>query len=282
MLMQILLAMSLASAILWGAAGASRAQAFDLPEGGGERSTDAPPLPAPVRPAPGLRHGFGQSNQGFGTLKRGFPSVPPDTSAAARGAQEKSPSGQKSAAQDAVSAKPLSLKKALQPKPPPEALRAHGLDVLFERLKDASNLQEAEQTAREIAELWLQSGSATADLLMQRAMTLSEAGNRPLALSLFDKLVLVAPDWPEAWNQRATARYLAGDPDGAMADINKTLKLEPRHFGALEGMGLILRAEGFDSAALQVFKKALSIFPLAPDLPTFVKTLTHEVEGEDI
>ena len=88
-------------------------------------------------------------------------------------------------------------------------------------------------------------------------------GNYPLALSLFDKLVALEPDWAEAWNQRATTRFLTGDTDGAMADIDQVMKLEPRHFGALAGMGMILQGEGLDKSALEIFKKALGIYPLA-------------------
>ncbi|MCI0601084.1 MAG: hypothetical protein L0Y60_16525, partial [Beijerinckiaceae bacterium] len=133
------------------------------------------------------------------------------------------------------------LKKALAPKPAPEAKRRQALDVLFERLRDASTAEEAQQVAGSIEKLWLQSPSDTATLLMERATASIHARQISLALSLFDKLVLVEPEWAEAWNQRAAARYIAGDTDGAMADIKQAVKLEPRHFGALAGMGMILR-----------------------------------------
>ncbi len=117
---------------------------------------------------------------------------------------------------------------------------------------------------------------------MQRATVSMQARQYPLALSLLDKLVAVEPDWAEAWNQRATTRFLTGDMDGAMADIERAIKLEPRHFGALVGMGMILQRAGLEKSALEIFKKALEIYPLAPDIQKLVEKLTLEVEGQGI
>jgi tetratricopeptide (TPR) repeat protein len=174
------------------------------------------------------------------------------------------------------------LKQALVPKPAPEAMRNQMLDELFVRLRSAGDPGDAERIAASIERVWLQSDSDTANLLMQRAVVSMQVLQYPLALSLFDKLVALEPDWAEAWNQRATARFLTGDTDGVMADINRVMKLEPRHFGALTGMGMILQAEGLNKGALEIFKKALAIYPLAPDIQKLVEKLTLEIEGQDI
>jgi tetratricopeptide (TPR) repeat protein len=174
------------------------------------------------------------------------------------------------------------LKQALAPKPAPEAMRRQILEALFVRLRNAGDPGEAQRIAASIERVWLQSDSETANLLMQRATVSMQAQQYPLALSLFDKLVALEPDWAEAWNQRATTRFLAGDTDGAMADINQVIKLEPRHFGALAGMGMILQGAGLDKSALEIFKKALGIYPLAPDMQKLVEKLTRGVEGQNI
>jgi tetratricopeptide (TPR) repeat protein len=174
------------------------------------------------------------------------------------------------------------LKQALAPKPAPEAMRKQMLDALFVRLRNADDPGDAERIAAAIARVWLQSDSATASLLMQRATVSMQARQYPLALSLFDKLVALEPDWAEAWNQRATTRFLAGDTDGAMADITRVMKLEPRHFGALAGMGMILQGAGLEKSALEIFKKALGIYPLEPNIQKLVEKLTLEIEGLDI
>jgi tetratricopeptide (TPR) repeat protein len=174
------------------------------------------------------------------------------------------------------------LKQALAPKPTPAAMRKQMLDDLFDRLHNAGGQEDSQRIAASIEQVWLQSDSETANLLMQRAIVSMQARQYPLALSLFDKLVALEPDWAEAWNQRATTRFLAGDTDGAMADINQVMKLEPRHFGALAGMGMILQGEGLDKSALEIFKKALGIYPLEPNIQKLVEKLTLDVEGQDI
>lgn len=198
-------------------------------------------------------------------------------------AQSPALQGQESAAaRDPEAATAEALKEALAPNPAPEEARKQKLDALFERLRDARGPQEAEEIALSIERLWLQSSSDTANLLMQRARATIEAQNLSLSLSLLDKLVALEPDWAEAWNERATVRFSTGDLDGAMADINRVIRLEPRHFGALTGMGVILQREGFEQRALEVFTKALAIYPLAPDVQKLVEKLKLEIEGQDI
>ncbi|MGH6834841.1 MAG: tetratricopeptide repeat protein [Methylocella sp.] len=174
------------------------------------------------------------------------------------------------------------LKQALAPKPAPEALRTQRLDELFDRLRTAGDEGDAQRIAASIERVWLHSDSDTASLLMQRATVSMQAENYPLALSLFDKLVALEPNWAEAWNQRATTRFLTGDTDGAMADIDRVIRLEPRHFGALAGMGVILQAAGLEKSALEIFKKVLGLYPLEPGIQKLVEKLTLEVEGQDI
>jgi tetratricopeptide (TPR) repeat protein len=245
-----------------------------------ETPGDDVPIPSPPRPfsrfdleklwaAPGEdQSGEGKSSEGInpkGTRPSAVMGKP------ARGTAEKS--GVAQAEQ---------LKKALAPKPPPEAVRQQMLDVLFERLRKASQQEDAQHIATSIQQIWLQSHSDTANLLMQRATASVQEGQFPLALSLYDKLIGLEPGWAEAWNQRAVTRFLTGDTDGAMADIGQVVKLEPRHFGALAGMGMILQGAGLDKGALEIFNKVLVIYPLDPDVQKLVEKLTLEVEGRDI
>jgi tetratricopeptide (TPR) repeat protein len=174
------------------------------------------------------------------------------------------------------------LKKAMAPQPSPSALRQQKLDALFERLKNAPDAETAKAIAASIEELWLKTPSDTASLLMQRAFLAVTQNHYPLALSILDKIIALEPDWAEAFNRRATTRFMADDIDGAMSDIERALKLEPRHFGALAGMGVILRREGFAGEALEAFKRALALHPQQPDLQALVERLTIEVEGQDI
>ncbi|MGQ0444772.1 MAG: tetratricopeptide repeat protein [Beijerinckiaceae bacterium] len=174
------------------------------------------------------------------------------------------------------------IKQTLAPKPAPEAMRKQLLDGLFDRLRKAGDQRDAQRIAASIERVWLNSYSDTANLLMQRAMDSMQAGDYPLALSLLDKLVAFEPGWAEAWNQRATTRLLTGDTDGAMADIGEAVNLEPRHFDALAGMGMIMQGEGLEKSALKIFKEVLGIYPLEPNIQKLDEKLTLEIEGQDI
>jgi hypothetical protein len=160
--------------------------------------------------------------------------------------------------------------------------RANVLDELFKRLSGTADTEEGKGIAGAIERVWLRSGSDTADLLMNRAMIAVQAKDLPVALELLDKVVAIEPDWAEAWNKRATTRFLAHDFDGSMADIDRVLKLEPRHFGALAGMGFLLQREGLDKRALEVFRHVLTIYPGLTEIRKIVDKLIPDVEGRDI
>ncbi len=175
----------------------------------------------------------------------------------------------------------------------PEALRAIApvdeqagrkrvLDDLFSRLAKAADAEEGRGVAGAIERVFLRSGSDTADLLMSRARLAMQDKKSATALEIFDKLVALEPDWAEAWHQRATAHFLAGDRGGAVADLGRTLALEPRHFSALAGLGSILHASGFDKRALEAIRKALEVYPQQDELKTLADQLAPDVEGRDI
>jgi tetratricopeptide (TPR) repeat protein len=179
-------------------------------------------------------------------------------------------------------AKPAEQKFTPRPAVREATQRAKVLDELFKRLAATSDAEEGKGIAGAIERVWLRSGSDTADLLMSRAVAAVQAKDLPLALELLDKVVAVEPGWAEAWNKRATARFMSSDINGAMGDIDHVLKLEPRHFGALSGMGFILQREGLDKRALEIFRHVLTIYPGQPDIQKIVEKLAPEVEGRDI
>ena len=167
-------------------------------------------------------------------------------------------------------------------KPAQPAGRQKILDELFDRLGKAQDDSEAKGIAGAIDRVWMRSGSDTADLLMNRAMQAIAHKNWTLSQELLDKVVVIDPYWAEAWNKRATARFFTEDYFGSMADLAEVLKLEPRHYAALTGMGFILQRTGFDKRALQVFRRALEINPQQEDIRKTVEKLTLEVEGQPI
>ena len=174
------------------------------------------------------------------------------------------------------------IRKALVPKPSLAVVRRHTLDDLYAKLSSAKDVDEAKGLATLIGGIWLRSGSDTANLLMQRALTSIDKKTYPVALDLLDRLIELQPGWAEAWNKRASVRFYQGNLDGAMADVEHVLKLEPNHFGAIDGMGAILQRTGFDRKALEVYRRSLAIYPHQPEVEKIVEKLQLEVDGQGI
>jgi len=166
-----------------------------------------------------------------------------------------------------------------QPPPPP---RAATLDDLFERLVRTKDESEAKGITASIQRRWLRSGSDTADLLMGRAMQAVEAKDQALAIEILDRVVVLQPEWAEGWNKRATVFFMMGDVTRSMADIRETLAREPRHYGALAGLGIILQSNGDRKAAYDVFRKALALNPFLTDVKQQLQRLESELGEKDI
>ena len=160
--------------------------------------------------------------------------------------------------------------------------RTRGLDFLFGALKAAPDEASAKHVEARIWALWMQTPSDTAALLMTRAKAAMDAQNVDIALKLLDSVVKLRPDYVEAWNRRATLFYLKNDYVHSMEDIQQVLSREPRHFGALAGLGMIMQDIGDDKRALDAFRKALAVNPFLEKVPELVKTLSEKVEGRDI
>jgi len=179
-------------------------------------------------------------------------------------------------------------KQHLTPPAPPPKLprvgpdRGKGLDFLFGALKAAPDQASAKHVEAKIWALWNQTSSDTTALLMQRASTAIAAKQTDVALKLLDAVVKLKPDYVEAWNRRATLYYLQNDYTHSLQDIEQVLVREPRHFGALAGLGMIMQEFGDDKRALDAFRRALAINPHLDKVPELVKTLTEKVEGRDI
>ena len=160
--------------------------------------------------------------------------------------------------------------------------RARGLDFLFGALKAAPDEASARHVEARIWALWMQTPSDTAALLMVRAKAAMDAQQMDVALKLLDAIIKLRPDYTEAWNRRATLYYLQNDYARSLADIQQVLAREPRHFGALAGLGMIMQDLGDEKRALDAFRKALAVNPHLEKVPELVKQLTEKVEGRDI
>ncbi len=172
----------------------------------------------------------------------------------------------------------------LEPEAQAEAvldLSEEDLDGLFERLAQSTDEKQAKSAEDEILRRFHTSKSDTTNLLMSWAARAMKDEKYAVALDILDRVVILQSDFAEGWNKRATVHYLRGDYGKAIADIEKTLALEPRHFGALSGFGLILRDMGDSRRALQAFEEALKIHPFLKNAEEMVEKLKAESGDRD-
>jgi tetratricopeptide (TPR) repeat protein len=160
--------------------------------------------------------------------------------------------------------------------------REQKLDELFSELKRERNEKAAERIAARIWKEWNDSGSAVTDLMMQWSQQALEKKKFDVALDFLDQVVTLSPAYAEGWNRRATVHYMMHNFGKSMADIDHTLQLEPRHFGALSGMAEIMKETERKQLALEAFQRVLDIYPMMRNAQNEVATLSEELTGEGI
>jgi len=155
------------------------------------------------------------------------------------------------------------------------------LEPLFEQLQNATTNDQAKAIEEQIWQIWLATDDKNAAALMSQLTYAMSLGQYELALELCNQLVDSSPEFSEAWNKRATVQYLLGNHGLSVADIKQTLVLEPRHFGALSGLGLIFMASGNYDAALDAFNAVLAISPSSANARGSAASAQSMI-GEDI
>lgn len=155
------------------------------------------------------------------------------------------------------------------------------LDRLFEALRAAPSAEAAQPVEQQIWRRWAESGSPTVDVLLERAAAAESAGDPALATEFLDQASTLAPQFAEPWNRRASLAYEQHDYSGAIEAIQQTLRREPRHFGAMAGLGLIYEELGQDRAALEAFRGALAVHPYFTAAQRGVARLQPKVDGRD-
>ncbi|GLS39606.1 hypothetical protein GCM10010869_52030 [Mesorhizobium tianshanense] len=166
--------------------------------------------------------------------------------------------------------------------PPVATTREARLDQLFADLKRERNEKAAERIAARISNEWAQSGSASIDLMMQWSQKAIEDQKFDVALDFLDQVVTLQPAFAEGWNRRATAHFMMKNFGKSMSDIDRTLQLEPRHFGALSGLAQIMAVTGHKESALEAWQRVLGIYPMLRSAQGQVGTLSEELAGEGI
>ena len=137
------------------------------------------------------------------------------------------------------------------------------LNNLFKKLNETENQDEIRDLISDIWNIWYEVDDPKVIEYFEKGIQAMNLRNYPLAIRFFNKLIEEDPNFAEGWNKRATVHFMMGNFDQSMQDIIKTLELEPRHFGALDGMGLIFIHQGQFQQAIDVYDKMLEIFPFS-------------------
>ena len=130
--------------------------------------------------------------------------------------------------------------------------------------------------------IWNESGESELDRLMREGEGSMQEGDFKTAEATFSSVIAARPDFAEAWNKRATMHYLAGDYLASLADIEQVLELEPRHFGALSGLGLVNAALSRDEAARDAFERVLSLYPANQAAQQNLSVVVKRLQESDI
>ncbi len=176
--------------------------------------------------------------------------------------------------------RPLSAESLVSPSRRELANRQKTLDEMFGALKRQRNQVGAEQLANRIGATLAKSGSANIDLMMKWAAKALAEKKFDQALDFLDEVIALRPDYPEAVYQRATLHFSMKEFSKAMVDIQRTLELEPRHFGAMRGLAEIMEQTGREDLALRAYEQILVVYPTLRDVQNEVGRLADKLAGE--
>jgi tetratricopeptide (TPR) repeat protein len=156
------------------------------------------------------------------------------------------------------------------------------LDALFGRLQITEDPAEGARITRAIWGIWFEIADEEIASLMAAGEQAMQVRRFPDALAKFDAVIEAAPGYAEGWNRRATLYYMMGEYDASIADVDRVLELEPRHFGALSGLGQIFAAKGWPEAAIDAFEFALEVNPHMPGPRLNIEYLRERLGQKDI
>ena len=151
------------------------------------------------------------------------------------------------------------------------------LDDLFSTLLISTDLTTIRLTENQIWEIWFNHANEDVEQLIQMGVTRMNYNRYAEAMLIFTQLIENFPDYAEGWNRRATLHYILGNLDESVADIEKVLELEPRHFGALSGLGLVYLQQKQLSKAKQAFENLVDLHPNSPNAQENLLSVTEDL-----
>lgn len=163
---------------------------------------------------------------------------------------------------------------------PPEAEKQAKLRDLFTRLEYESDADKANLIAEEIWAIWLNSGSASVDLLLRRGTVADKAEENELARRMFDHVTTINPDYAEGWARSGRLAYEEDDYNRAVVELTESLVIEPRHFFALWTLGNIMEELGREEEALLIYTQAHKLYPAMPTIKQRKEYLENSIQGD--
>ena len=151
------------------------------------------------------------------------------------------------------------------------------LDDLFSTLLISTDLTTIRSTENQIWEIWFNHANDDVEQLIQMGVTRMNYNRYAEAMLIFTQLIENFSDYAEGWNRRATLHYILGNLDESIADIEKVLELEPRHFGALSGLGLVYLQQKQLSKAKQAFENLVDLHPNSPNAQENLLRVTEDL-----
>ena len=135
------------------------------------------------------------------------------------------------------------------------------LNTLFDKLFLSNDNMQASIILSDIWDIWSIAENVEAQEIFDKGSKMMDRGSFDEAIKLFTQVINLKPDFAEGWNKRATALFLNGELEASITDIEKTLELEPRHFGALDGLAEIYLIQDNLLGAAATYKRILEIIP---------------------
>ncbi len=169
-----------------------------------------------------------------------------------------------------------------QVKRPVAAKQSNSLDSLFARLKKERHAARANLLSQKILTKWSHSGSASIDLLLGWSRKAIAENKFSVALDLLDQITTLRPGYAEGWNQRATLHFMMKNYGKSIRDIERVLALEPRHYGALSGLGLIFETLDNKKKALEAWYRVLALYPALKSAQRAVIKLEEDISAKGI
>ena len=171
---------------------------------------------------------------------------------------------------------------APKPNQTPRPSEALSEEQLFAQLAKAESAEDAKPIEDKLLTMFKASGSASVDLLMNRAEVAAAAKGGKMAAKLLDAVTTIAPKFAEGWHARAALESASGDDAAALTSLQKVVQLNPRQFNALNELAGMLEHYGDKAGALKLYRRALALDPQLEGVERHTRALAREVEGQDI